>query len=259
LNFAGAYTATVEGKEDMKMEIKQPFYKSLKLPYRLNLQYFAEGGDGGDGGGDNPPANQQQGGDGGKPTNTPQGEPGNTQGLQLTLDVVQQFVNENDDAKKWLQSLTDSRVTEAIKTYEKKTLPKKLEEEINKRFPPETPEQKQLRELQQKLEQIEQEKIRETLRNKALSVATEKQLPTKLIDFFVGPDEETTLKNLSVLEETFSAAVQQAVEAKFKEGGRNPNPPSDPGQPLTKEAIEKMTPEEINKNWEQIEKFLQGK
>lgn len=193
------------------MEInKQPFYKSL-LPYRLDLQFFAEGGDGGDGGDGNPPA-----GDGGQPD----GGQGNAQGLQLTLDAVQQFVNQNDEAKKWLQSLTDSRVTEAIKTYEKKTLPKKLEEEIAKRYPPETPEQKQIRELQQKLEQIEQEKIRESLRNKALSVATEKQLPTKLIDFFVGQDEETTLKNLSIFEEVFASAVQQAVEAKFKEHGR---------------------------------------
>lgn len=239
----------------MKMEIKiQPFYKSIKLPLRLNLQFFAEGGDVGEGN----QAGQQQGGEGGQP-NGQGDEPGNTQGLQLTLDVVQKFVYENDDAKKWLQSLTDSRVTEAIKTYEKKTLPKKLEEEIAKRFPPETEEQKQLRELKQKLEQIEQEKIRESLRNKALSVATEKQLPAKLVDFFIGQDEDSTMKNLAVLEEVFSAAVQQAVESKFKEGGRNPNPTTPPGQPLTKEAIEKMTPEEINKNWEQIEKFLQGK
>ncbi|NNV04629.1 DUF4355 domain-containing protein [Brevibacillus sp. MCWH] len=232
------------------MEInKQPFYKSL-LPYRLDLQFFAEGGDGGDGGDGNQPA-----GDGGQPD----GGQGNAQGLQLTLDAVQQFVNQNDEAKKWLQSLTDSRVTEAIKTYEKKTLPKKLEEEIAKRYPPETPEQKQLRELQQKLEQIEQEKIRESLRNKALSVATEKQLPTKLVDFFIGQDEDTTLKNLSVLEEVFSAAVQKAVEERFKDGGRNPKPSNPDGKPLTKEMIEKMTPEEINANWEQIEKFLQGK
>lgn len=201
------------------MTTKQPFYKSLELPLRLNLQFFAEGGDGGDGGngGDgNPPAGQQDGGQG------QQGEQGNAQGLQLTLDAVQKFVNENEEARKWLQSLTDSRVTEAIKTYEKKTLPKKVEEEINKRFPPETEEQKQIRELRQKLEQIEQEKIRETLRNKALSVATEKQLPTKLIDFFIGQDEETTMKNLAVLEEVFSAAVQQAVEVRFKDGGRTP-------------------------------------
>ena len=221
------------------------------MPLRLDLQFFAEGGDGGNGGDGNPPAGQQDGGR--------QDGQSNAQGLQLTLDAVQKFVNENEEARKWLQSLTDSRVTEAIKTYEKKTLPKKLEEEIAKRFPPETEEQKQLRELKQKLEQIEQEKIRETLRNKALSVATEKQLPAKLVDFFIGQDEETTMKNLSVLEEVFSAAVQQAVEARFKDGGRNPKPSNPDDQPLTKEMIEKMTPEEINANWERIEKFLQGK
>jgi len=235
----------------LKTEAKQLFYKSLELPLRLDLQFFAEGGDGGNGGDGNPPAGQQDGGR--------QDGQSNAQGLQLTLDAVQKFVNENEEARKWLQSLTDSRVTEAIKTYEKKTLPKKLEEEIAKRFPPETEEQKQLRELKQKLEQIEQEKIRETLRNKALSVATEKQLPAKLVDFFIGQDEETTMKNLSVLEEVFSAAVQQAVEARFKDGGRNPKPSNPDDQPLTKEMIEKMTPEEINANWERIEKFLQGK
>lgn len=233
------------------MEInKQPFYKSL-LPYRLDLQFFAEGGDGVDGGDGNPPA-----GDGGQPDNGQQSGQGNAQGFQITLDAVQKFVNENEEARNWLQSLTDSRVTEAIKTYEKKTLPKKVEEEIAKRFPPETEEQKQLRELKQKLEQIEQEKIRETLRNKALSVATEKQLPTKLVDFFIGQDEETTMKNLAVLEEVFSAAVQQAVEARFKDGGRNPKPSNPDNQPLTREQIEKMSLDEINKNWDRIQEFL---
>jgi Domain of unknown function (DUF4355) len=247
----------------MDMTTKQPFYKSLLSPLRLDLQFFAEGenggnnNDGGNGGNNNPSAGQQ---DGGQPGNQPQGgqngEQGNAQGLQLTLDAVQKFVNENEEARKWLQSLTDSRVTEAIKTYEKKTLPKKVEEEIAKRFPPETEEQKQLRELKQKLEQIEQEKIRESLRNKALSVATEKQLPTKLVDFFIGEDEESTLKNLSVLEEVFSDAVQKAVEARFKDGGRNPKPSNPDDKPLTREQIEKMTPEEINKNWDKIKEFL---
>lgn len=209
------------------MTTKQPFYKSLLSPLRLDAEgeNGGDNNDGGNGGNNNPSTGQQSGG---QPDNGQQGgqngEQGNAQGLQLTLDAVQKFVNENEEARKWLQSLTDSRVTEAIKTYEKKTLPKKVEEEINKRFPPETEEQKQIRELRQKLEQIEQEKIRETLRNKALSVATEKQLPTKLIDFFIGQDEETTMKNLAVLEEAFSAAVQQAVETRFKDGGRTPQP-----------------------------------
>lgn len=226
------------------------FKKKLKLytpvfPLRLDLQYFSDGGDGG-----TPPVSPPAGGN---PTPPPNLEP-----LKLTLEAVQSFVNDDESGKKWLQSLTDTRVTDAIKTYETKTLPKKLEDEIAKRFPAETEAEKQLRELKQRFEQSEAEKEREKMRNKALSVATEKALPTQLVDYFIGQDEETTLKNLGTLEEVFSAAVQAGVEAKFKEGGRDPKPPATPNAPLTKEAIEKMSPDEINANWEQVEKFLKG-
>lgn len=187
------------------------------------------------------------------PTPEPNPEP-----LQITLESVQSFINDDDSGKKWLQSLTDTRVTDAIKTYENKTLPKKIEDEIAKRFPAETEDQKQLRNLKQQFERLEAEKQTETLKNKALSIATEKGLPTKLVDYFIGSDEETTITGLGVLEEVFSLAVQQAVEEKFKQGGRDPKPPGEPGKALSKEAIEKMTPDEINANWEQIEKFLKG-
>lgn len=187
------------------------------------------------------------------PTPAPNPEP-----LQITLEAVQALVNDDDSGKKWLQSLTDTRVTDAIKTYENKTLPKKIEDEIAKRFPAETEDQKQLRNLKQQFERLEAEKQNETLKNKALSIATEKGLPTKLVDYFIGSDEEATVQGLGTLEEVFSLAVQQAVEEKFKQSGRDPKPPGDPGKPLTKEAIEKMTPDEINANWEQVEKFLKG-
>lgn len=191
------------------------FKKQLKLYtpvflLRLDIQYFSDGGDGGTP--PEPPA-------GGNPTPPPNPEP-----LKLTLEAVQSFVNDDENGKKWLQSLTDTRVTDAIKTYETKTLPKKLEDEIAKRFPAETEEQKQLRELKQQFERLETEKQRETLKNKALSVATEKALPTQLVDYFIGQDEETTLKNLSTFEEVLSAAIQSGVEAKFKNGGRDPHP-----------------------------------
>jgi len=224
------------------------FKKKLKLytpvfPLRLDIQHFSDGGDGGQGQGE---PNQNP---------TP---PSNPEPLKLTLEAVQSFVNDDVSGKKWLQSLTDTRVTDAIKTYETKTLPKKLEDEIAKRYPAETEAEKQLRELKQRFEQSEAEKEREKMRNKALSVATEKALPAQLVDYFIGQDEETTLKNLGTLEEVFSAAVQAGVEAKFKDGGRDPKPPATPNAPLTKEAIEKMSPDEINANWEQVEKFLKG-
>lgn len=187
------------------------------------------------------------------PSPTPEPQP---QGAAMSLEAVQAFVNDDDGGKKWLQSLTDTRVTDAIKTYETKTFPGKLEEEISKRFPAETTEQKQLRELQQKFEQLETEKTRESLKNKALSFATEKALPTQLVDYFIGQDEDATLKNLGNFEEVFAAAVQAGVSEKFKANGRDPQVPVPPGAPLTKEVIEKMTPKEINENWGQIEAFL---
>ncbi|HFK1548140.1 DUF4355 domain-containing protein [Bacillus sp. SBS7] len=219
--------------------MKLSLYKRMYQPVlRLgNMQYFSD-----------PIPNPEP-----NPTPEPNPEP-----LQITLESVQSFINDDDSGKKWLQSLTDTRVTDAIKTYENKTLPKKIEDEIAKRFPAETEDQKQLRNLKQQFERLEAEKQTETLKNKALSIATEKGLPTKLVDYFIGSDEETTITGLGVLEEVFSLAVQQAVEEKFKQGGRDPKPPGEPGKALSKEAIEKMTPDEINANWEQIEKFLKG-
>ncbi|SCN41606.1 DUF4355 domain-containing protein [Bacillus wiedmannii] len=219
--------------------MKLSLYKRMYQPVlRLgNMQYFSD-----------PIPNPEP-----NPTPEPNPEP-----MQITLEAVQSFINDDDSGKKWLQSLTDTRVTDAIKTYENKTLPKKIEDEIAKRFPAETEDQKQLRNLKQQFERLEAEKQTETLKNKALSIATEKGLPTKLVDYFIGSDEETTITGLGVLEEVFSLAVQQAVEEKFKQGGRDPKPPGEPGKALSKEAIEKMTPDEINANWEQIEKFLKG-
>ncbi|MEK5111013.1 DUF4355 domain-containing protein [Bacillus sp. FSL R5-0677] len=219
--------------------MKFSLYKRMYQPVlRLgNMQYFSD-----------PIPNPEP-----NPTPEPNPEP-----MQITLEAVQSFINDDDSGKKWLQSLTDTRVTDAIKTYENKTLPKKIEDEIAKRFPAETEDQKQLRNLKQQFERLEAEKQTETLKNKALSIATEKGLPTKLVDYFIGSDEETTITGLGVLEEVFSLAVQQAVEEKFKQGGRDPKPPGEPGKALSKEAIEKMTPDEINENWEQVEKFLKG-
>ncbi|MDN0191174.1 MULTISPECIES: DUF4355 domain-containing protein [unclassified Bacillus (in: firmicutes)] len=229
------------------------FFGNERLPLHLkNMQFFAEGGE--EGSTANPAENQDASDAGNNPS--PTAQPG---GGEITLDVVRNFVENNEQGKKWLQSFSDSRVTDAIKTYESKTLPKKLEEEIAKRFPPETEEQRQLRELQDKFQSLEQEKERETLRNKALSIATEKGLPTNLVDFFIGQDEAATEQNLGVLSEAFKTFQQNIVNEQFKQGGSTPPPSGGAPTPLTHETIEKMTPDEINKNWDRIQEYYKGK
>ncbi|MGE8004378.1 DUF4355 domain-containing protein [Lysinibacillus sp. NPDC093216] len=219
---------------------QNPFNLKTLLP--LDIQMLA--GDG------NPNPNPEP-----TPEPTPEpAPPGNGQGATLTLESVQAFLAENAEGKSYLQSFADTRVTDAIKTYETKTLPKKLEEEISKRYPPETEEAKQLRDLKAQFEQSQKEAAREKLFNQALSTATEKSLPSKLVEFFVGEDAEKTTTNLGILEAEFNAAVQAEVDKRFKDGGTPPPPKGGNPTALTKEAVMKMTPDEINANWDEIVK-----
>ncbi|EST12053.1 DUF4355 domain-containing protein [Sporolactobacillus laevolacticus] len=222
------------------------------LRYPLSLQYFAEGN------GDPTPPGPTPLAAGDPPADppAPPAGAGNGQGSQLTLESVQKFLNEDDGGKKWLNSFADSRVTQGINTFKEKSLPEILEKEIAKRYPAETPEQKALRELKQKFEDSEKQRDRETLKSKALTAASAKGLPTDLVDFFIGNDEETTTGNLGKLEAAFKAYEQKIVNEKFKQNGGTPPASGGIGTPLTLEDVKKMSPTEINKRWEEVEKLL---
>jgi len=180
----------------------------------------------------------------------------------LNVDVVKRFVAENEEAQKWLQAEKDRAVSKGIETWKQKTLPGILDEEREKirreLNPEETPEQKELRKLKEEFERERRERQRAELRAKARDIAQEKGLPGALVDYFIGEDEQTTLENLARFEKTWSQAVQEAREGVFKEHGRTPHPPSSSSAArFTREQIEKMTPEELEKHWGDISKQLE--
>ncbi len=130
---------------------------------------------------------------------------------------------ETEDGKRALQPRIDRAVTQAIETYRQKTLPAIVEEEVKKRNPEETPEQKRLRELEDRLNNAENERTKANLLNMAITEATQKGLPIDLASYFVGQDEASTRDNLTRLENAYKAAVTKAVEDKFKQDGRRPS------------------------------------
>jgi len=140
-----------------------------------------------------------------------------------SLDDIKRLAEEHDDVKTWLQSEKDRHFSKGLETWKQKTLPQLLEEEIKKRYPEETPEQRELRELKQQIEQIRREKEREALRAKAKDFAIEKKLPAHLVDFFISDDEEKTMENLGVLEQVWNQSIQAAVGNTFKNHGREPH------------------------------------
>lgn len=161
-------------------------------------------------------------------------------GLYLTPEGVKGYLD-TEEGKKILQPRLDAHFTKGLETWKEKTLPSLLDEEIKKKFPGETEEQKRLRKLEEELAQERQARVKSELINKATTLATQKGLPVEIVSYFVGQDEDTTISNLTALENIWQQALEKAVEAKFKDSGRSPNPgsPGGPGQtnPWKKETF----------------------
>lgn len=139
----------------------------------------------------------------------------------VSIDKVKGFLD-TEEGKRLLQPRLDQNFTKGLETWKTNNLETIIQEELRKRNPDKTPEQIELERLRNEIEAERKARNREALVNKALKVAKEKNLPDGVIDFFIAENEEGTLENLSKFEETFQAAVKASVDAKFKEGGRNP-------------------------------------
>ena len=154
------------------------------------------------------------------------------QGL-ITVEGVQNFM-ETQDGKSWLDSVKDKHLQKGLETWKANNLQKEIDKKITELYPEENQEKKQLRELNSKIEKMEQEKQREVLKNKALTVASEKKLPiTNIVDLLLGKDEESTLENIGRIETVFGNSVQSAVEERLKSNSYVP-PQSKEQEPKVK-------------------------
>jgi len=182
--------------------------------------------------------------------------------LDITLDQVKSFLDSDPEGQKFIQSVTDAKVTQGIKTWQtnnlENLLTQRLEQEISKRYPAETEEQKRLRALEQELANEKQTRIRAELHSRAVTEATKKGLPTGILDHFIGADEDQTAQNIAKLEAVWKSEVQREVEARFAAGGRAPvvTRPDDQQRTFTREGIARMSQEEHNRLWPEISKAL---
>lgn len=173
------------------------------------------------------------------------------------VDGVKGFLESNEEGKKLLQSLSDSKVTQGIESFKKNSLQKLLDEEIKKRFPEKDAKDIELENFKAELAQMKAEKERESLTNKAIKFSNEQKLPLDLVDFFIGEDEGKTTSNLTKLKEVFDKHIQTMVDEKLKESGTNLKDGTKK-QTLTLDAIKAMSEEDTLKNWDAIQEFLKN-
>jgi hypothetical protein len=159
---------------------------------------------------------------------------------KVTVNGVSAFLD-TEDGKKLLQPKLDSFFTKGLETWKGNNPKKLVDEEVSKRNPSETPEQKRIRELEEKIEKAEKERTREILKNKALSSFAEKKLPTFFIDHLIGNDEDSTNANLTKFEEVWNNQKVEFLKNNAQSFGNQGNNPPNNQNTVTKEEFAKMT------------------
>lgn len=145
------------------------------------------------------------------------------QGLnKISVDGIEKYVNEDDGAKKWFDSVKDKHFNKALETWKSNNLEELISNEVKKRFPEKDEKEIEVEKLKSEIEKMKHEKLHEALTSKAVKLASEKNLPVELVDFFIADNEENTVKNLSALEQSFNSAIQKSVEIRLKGEGYTP-------------------------------------
>ncbi|HCY1541510.1 TPA: DUF4355 domain-containing protein [Staphylococcus aureus] len=137
-----------------------------------------------------------------------------------SVDDVKGFLD-TEEGKRFIQPELDRYHSKGLESWKEKNLEDLIEQEVRKRNPEQSEEQKRISALEQELEKRDAEAKREKLRSNALGKAQELNLPTSLVDRFLGDSDEDTEQNLKALKETFDKYVQKGVESKFKSSGRD--------------------------------------
>ncbi|MFS5009017.1 DUF4355 domain-containing protein [Staphylococcus aureus] len=138
----------------------------------------------------------------------------------VSVDDVKGFLD-TEEGKRFIQPELDRYHSKGLESWKEKNLEDLIEQEVRKRNPEQSEEQKRISALEQELEKRDAEAKREKLRSNALGKAQELNLPTSLVDRFLGDSDEDTEQKLKALKETFDKYVQKGVESKFKSSGRD--------------------------------------
>jgi len=136
--------------------------------------------------------------------------------------------------KEELQKLIDKRVTEAIKTREENLKKKQQEEELKAKA---------------QYEELLKMKEKELLNMKKKLLVTQAGLSEEVAELVDGSTEEEIQKKLEILQKQINETAQAMLQEKLK--GKLPTQPTKPEGTVTKEMLKSMTPEQINKLWEE--------
>ena len=135
----------------------------------------------------------------------------------VTTDRANAFLN-TEDGKKLMQPKLDTYHSKGLDSWKANNLDGLVASKVKELYPEADPRDIELGKMKTMIEQMKTDSTHKELTNKALKLATEKKLPIELMEFFIGPDEATTVSNLTTLETVFSAHIEAIVAERLKGG-----------------------------------------
>lgn len=142
--------------------------------------------------------------------------------VPITKEKLQEYAETVPDGKAWIDSVKDKHLQKGLETWKSNHLETFITDEIKKRFPEKSEQELEVERLKSEIGKMKLEKERESLTNKTMQIANERNLPIELAGFFIGENEEITLQNLKTFEGVFQGAVQKALEERLKSNGYTP-------------------------------------
>lgn len=165
---------------------------------------------------------------------------------------VSKAITANAAVKSDLDSEKDKHHNTALETWKTNNLQGLIDDAVKAANPTETPEQKRIRELEEKISNNEKKEKLNALKEKAMEHVSSNGLPlkfaTKYINRFLEDDENLTATALDELKSDLDAIVAEQVDAKFKENGGTPPPGGSGSGPVNIKTIEQMAAEHNIRN-----------
>lgn len=114
----------------------------------------------------------------------------------------------------------------------------------------------ELASLKKQLEEMQKKEARKDLANSTLKEMSTRNIDAEFLDFILAKDADETKSRLDIFEEKFNSMVDAKVEKILNEKLRGKSPIASTKEAqvaeFTADDIRKMTPAEINANWDKI-------
>lgn len=173
--------------------------------------------------------------------------------------TVENEVKNPTEQRMFTQNDIDKIISKKFAQWQKKNDEEKRELEEAEKLKRMSENERQQAEMKKQMDEFNKmkaEMAREKLSNQVVKELASRDLPIEYAEYLmVDGDAEATMDRLNVFEERYKADIKAMVDKQVQERLKGNVPKSTTVEQkgeFTADDIKKMTPEEINKNWDKI-------